>query len=959
MKKTQILSELKEKDIKRIKNRPAISAFKDNLSMDSVLKSAYILPRYKLRKHGKSCIGIEAIYKDFSSSNIIFVGQGGTGKTTTFLRLYTCIGIDNASAISKPFYYIFAPDLHSSRNKLTDYQKKLRAIIEQREKLDGILLLDGLEEAFQSDIKGAASLIESLNNSDITFWVSCRTSFYERLEDCILPVFDECVEVNLWEPTEFDTFVEQSLRENDERIVVIQRINRVRKNLESLLNRPLFATMILFVAENNEIDDAHNEYELIELFLDKWRDREHEEKKYDFDIEASFECMRKVALDVYCGKRPRYDKQLRPFRDLLWMPNRKGSIHQFCHREFLIYFIVNAMIDAALHHQEKIVWWFSQTFYDDITNMIKPVLARLSAKDSGTIFENLFSVYKSTYEEKSKIETQFNTLGLAPGKSFLKLRDEIIYFVLKLQNVDHEMFVEYASHHDPDTMLSLGIAYGMAGIDPNNRYTFEFAKKLIPGTPEDIRNRGWGMCFFGDVAKDGYEYDDSERKPWNKIRENRLRRLLDGEKKCSTRVLDIPLLYCFYHSRDFNDCISFKDYCIIRDTNISLPVFQSKQQALMRERKNQLVEKYRNHMLNMWLSTNTHYHAEILKENLSMNSGTEIITLQINSELANRIIGEIEHKETVRENIRDFWNENGSQIIDKYEKMLDIPEYNNLSRVKFNKMLTKSKVLLLSANSVEGRVVSRRLMNENGGKKLDAFVADGHLYQFSKIGSIPVLHIWPTDMSSYTMYGSFSAVDSALDRFTPNYVISVGVAFGIDPQTQSFGDVIVAKNLVFYDNYNKVTDGKTKLRREDTYTIEANLMAQLHVLENEKPPTSVGDFKWYFGSILTGGTVLSDAEEKKNLVNAAQNIGQTIIGGEMEASGIYYACQRIKNRSVPFLIFKGICDWGAEKNGWDAANIEGLDREKVKDCIQAFACNNAYDAMRYNLLHLNMEIDKE
>ncbi len=38
----------------------------------------------------------------------------------------------------------------------------------------------------------------------------------------------------------------------------------------------------------------------------------------------------------------------------------------------------------------------------------------------------------------------------------------------------------------------------------------------------------------------------------------------------------------------------------------------------MRERKNQLVEKYRNHMLIMGLSTNPHYHAEISKENLSM-----------------------------------------------------------------------------------------------------------------------------------------------------------------------------------------------------------------------------------------------------------------------------------------------------------------------------------------------------
>ena len=122
---------------------------------------------------------------------------------------------------------------------------------------------------------------------------------------------------------------------------------------------------------------------------------------------------------------------------------------------------------------------------------------------------------------KSKISKyDSGTLICQKDKSFLKLRDEIIYFVLKLRMVNHTAFVEYVNGHEPDTMLSLGIAYGMAAIDPNNQYTLNFAKKLTPGTSEEIRNRGWAMCFFGDVAKDGYEYKDDERKPWKKIREN-------------------------------------------------------------------------------------------------------------------------------------------------------------------------------------------------------------------------------------------------------------------------------------------------------------------------------------------------------------------------------------------------------------------------------------------------------
>ncbi len=245
--------------------------------------------------------------------------------------------------------------------------------------------------------------------------------------------------------------------------------------------------------------------------------------------------------------------------------------------------------------------WFCQTFYDDITNMVKPVLARMSAGDSQKIYENLFAVYKRTYEEPDAITAEFDRLKLLPHKdSFLKLRDEILYFIFRLKNIDHEAFAEYAYKHSTDTMLFLGIAYGMAAIDCNNKYTLEFAGKLKtdPVTPENIRNRGWAMCFFNDVEENGYTYEDSEGKPWKKGRENRLNRLKSTEPKyIATRILDIPLMYCFYHSRRFSDCTSYRDFAIIRDTDISLPCYGEKQKKLLAEQKHKLVSAYMDRLL--------------------------------------------------------------------------------------------------------------------------------------------------------------------------------------------------------------------------------------------------------------------------------------------------------------------------------------------------------------------------
>ena len=181
------------------------------------------------------------------------------------------------------------------------------------------------------------------------------------------------------------------------------------------------------------------------------------------------------------------------------------------------------------------------------------------------------------------------------------------------------------------------------------------------------------------------------------------------------------------------------------------------------------------------------------------------------------------------------------------------------------------------------------------------------------------------------------------------------MAFGIDPHSQSIGDVLISKSLVFYDHFNKVTDGEMVLKPQEVYQISTDITSQVHQIDLPDPPKNVGTFRWHSGSILTGGTVLSDATEKAKLISAAKRTGYTIIGGDMEASGIYYACQKVKNRSIPFLVIKGICDWGAEKNAWKEVIDSNLDGESIKNAVQAYACDNAYDSMCFILSQLNME----
>ena len=89
-------------------------------------------------------------------------------------------------------------------------------------------------------------------------------------------------------------------------------------------------------------------------------------------------------------------------------------------------------------------------------------------------------------------------------------------------------------------MISLGLAYGLAAVMPHP-HTLEFARKMTPGSPEDLRNRSWALVFFGDVPGygeyAGYTYEDDGTSKWVNIRRMRWDRLRKNTPSYYRRVL--------------------------------------------------------------------------------------------------------------------------------------------------------------------------------------------------------------------------------------------------------------------------------------------------------------------------------------------------------------------------------------------------------------------------------------
>lgn len=970
MKKNDI-AKARRSDIDYEGNLPVLDAFRDHLSWYGLLDKCYIPQKFKMHKRGGNVKGIDSLWNIYRRKKIIITGSAGCGKTTAFKYLYL-----KGNSDAKLSYYISASSFVEDSSSLDEYEKTLREAVEKNHSLDGIILLDGLEEEFGNNYQAASKLLKMIGQNDNTIWVACRPDFYENLDPTFEGYYADIAEIQPWEREDFIEFLKRYV-EATEYKGVKERVDTLIKNSaieETAVYCPLYATMFIFIASEPDKNgvysasegewDIRDEYDLIGAFITLWIEREVKIQGSSESIEFYVKQFRKIAIDIYKNETisrknyPSISCDDSVIRGLLKIPRkRKGIARGFYHREFLVYFIVDGMLNAALDNPDEIVYWYSQTFYDDVTNLCKKALTHYDKRELERIYNNFYHIYKASYENKQDIEQAMQRYGLTTEDiDFLKLRDEILYFIFRLPNVDCDGFYDFAYRHCCDTtdyILMLGLAYGMAGIKQHEQ-TLNFAKKLKNGEPEALVNRSWAVCFFGDVSEDGYTYRDDKNCQWENVKRAKLKRIIKNtDMTYRYRLLDIPLLYCFYESRGFKDCVSYEDYQTILQCDISYSKYTEEERTFITSQKEQLVSEYRKRLIQRALDQNDckfdSRHIKIVKE-----CGDKTM-IEIEKDTAEQILRQGKLSEDVSNSLRRFWDDRGRQIVQEYKDRLSVPAGKPLPENMLNEKLEKCKVLILTANYVEGTIVTQCLLKSSGNKRLERITEDKHTYQFAKIYGIPVVHIWPQGTSSFTVHGSFLALKAAFHRFTPKYVFSVGVAFGADSNTQELGDVLVADHLVFYDSFNKITDGKLTLSPDEVQLIGEEILAGCQFLKRKTPPgeANLAPLSWYLGTMLTGGTVLSDPSEKMRLINAAKDMGHKIIGGEMEGSGIYFACNGTAAQ-IPFVIVKGICDWAVNKNGWEFVSQSKEDQDEIKDCIQAFSCENAFNVLCYILSQISI-----
>lgn len=231
----------------------------------------------------------------------------------------------------------------------------------------------------------------------------------------------------------------------------------------------------------------------------------------------------------------------------------------------------------------------------------------------------------------------------------------------------------------------------------------------------------------------------------------------------------------------------------------------------------------------------------------------------------------------------------------------------------------------------------------------------GKTYYLGQFGLYPAAYIH-VDEQGATNPASMPLVSQLVHDLSPVAVVMVGIAFGVNEQSQKIGDVLVSDKILPYDS-QKILENKTEYKeipKEVGFQL-LNAFKEhrewLYYLPNSELSTV------YIGSILTGSRLINNYKYRSQLIN--DFVDYKPIGGEMEAQGIYAMCK--VHGVTEWIIVKGICDWGYRKSTPNKKKDQIIAANAaVEYCFHVFSRDGVFESLiksNKNIKDNNSSID--
>ncbi len=210
-------------------------------------------------------------------------------------------------------------------------------------------------------------------------------------------------------------------------------------------------------------------------------------------------------------------------------------------------------------------------------------------------------------------------------------------------------------------------------------------------------------------------------------------------------------------------------------------------------------------------------------------------------------------------------------------------------------------ILIVTVTEVEAKAVLDVFSQAAGKLWTRQVIGQKTYYNLGVHGGVPVFMV-QSEMGIATPSGALLTVRQAIQDLDPQAIIMCGITLGLRPDKQQLGDILVAKQIQYYEP-QKVDMQRGQMPRGDRATSAGRLLDRFRS----------GDLDWqgapsHFGLVLSGEKLVNDSTFRDRLLETEPEA----IGSEMEGAGLYAAARDAK---VDWILVKAIYDWAdGEKN---------------------------------------------
>ncbi|MCB0208828.1 MAG: response regulator [Anaerolineae bacterium] len=319
---------------------------------------------------------------------------------------------------------------------------------------------------------------------------------------------------------------------------------------------------------------------------------------------------------------------------------------------------------------------------------------------------------------------------------------------------------------------------------------------------------------------------------------------------------------------------------------------------------------------------------------LNIKSGSVLVTLEMPKEAAQQLVSmyltntsilrtlnitrvEIEpqsNEELQKDNQADNTNkfksscENDKDLIYTIEDQPwfapDFPSIAEVDETALGKVKSKIAVVIITATEVELKAVLHLLTPLSRRKQILGVYSGPETYYLGKFGAHNAV-VTKCRMGSIGEGSVILATEQAQRLWQPKAIVMTGIAFGKSPGNQKLADVLIASQIISYEQQRVGSDGI--IQRGSIPPSNTTLLNRFENIRGWTFSRPDGKAcKIHIGPVLSGEKLIDKPEFKANLFNQFPQA----IGGEMEGAGLVAASGRV---GTAWILVKSICDWGDGK----------------------------------------------